>query len=159
MKNSNLGITQPNLKGVVVILNRLLADEFVLYVKTRNFHWNVTGPHFHDLHKLFESQYGELNDVVDEIAERSRSMGGVASGSMAEFLKNSRLKEQSGAILKDQKMVKGLLDDHEAIIQTLREDLEVCATQYKDAGTADFLTGIMEQHEKTAWMLRACIPS
>lgn len=157
MKNLNLGIEERSLAGVVVILNKLLADEFLLYVKTRNFHWNVTGPHFHDLHKLFETQYEELNTIVDDVAERARSMGGVASGSMAEFLKLTRLKEQAGQLLADQKMIKSLLDDHETIIRTLRDDLETCANKYNDAGTADFLTGIMEQHEKTAWMLRATV--
>ena len=124
MNNPNIGIANQSLKSVVDLLNSLLADEFVLYVKTRNYHWNVTGPHFHDLHKLFEAQYEELDDIVDEVAERVRSLGGVSSGSMTEFVKQARLKEKPGQLSPSQTMIRDLLEDHEADIKTLRQDLD-----------------------------------
>lgn len=151
----NIGLSDQERKGVSDILNTLLADEYVLYTNTRNYHWNVVGPQFHDLHKFFESQYEELNEVVDEVAERVRTLGGTALGSLTEFLKQTRLKEHpepSGSALQ---MVKNLLMSHEAVIQSLRVDLETCADKFHDMGTNDFLTGLMERHEKMAWMLRA----
>lgn len=157
MKTPNIGISNQNLPLITNLLNQLLADEFVLYTKTRNFHWNVTGSHFHELHKMFEAQYEELDDIIDEVAERARSLGGIAAGSLAEFIKLTRLKEQSGSLLKDHAMINALLEDHESVIKTLRADLETCQNQWSDAGTADFLTGLMEQHEKIAWMLRASL--
>lgn len=151
----NIGLKPNALTGVVEILRPLLADEFVLYTKTRNCHWNVTGPQFYDLHKFFEAQYEELDEIVDEVAERTRSLGGRAEGSLTEFLKSTRLKELTGATPTAPQMAELLLADHEAIIRFLREDLETCHSKYNDAGTQDFLTGMMEQHEKMAWMLRA----
>ncbi len=136
------------------MLGRLLADEHVLYVKTRNFHWNVTGLDFGALHELFEKQYDALADSIDEIAERIRMLGGVAPGSMKEFLKLARLDEQPGGKLEAGKMIAALLSDHETVIRALREAIEV-ADSAGDAGTNDFLTGLLEDHEKTAWMLRA----
>ena len=151
----NIGLSEEQREGVVAILNTLLADEYLLYTKTRNYHWNVVGPQFNDLHKFFEAQYNELNEVVDDVAERSRSLGGNALGTMTEFLKYTRLKEQTGHYPHARDMIANLLADHEALICQLRVDLEACAEQYHDAGTNDFLTGLMEQHEKMAWMLRA----
>jgi len=151
---ANIGISTENTKNIVDILNRLLADEYVLYTKMRNYHWNVTGMQFNDLHKFFESQYEELDEIIDEVAERSRSLGGKAIATLSEFVKNSRIKEQPDTYPEAQTMLRNLLVDHESIIQTLRRDLEIC-TKLGDAGTSDFLTGLMEQHEKMAWMLRA----
>ena|SRR6266849_3958997 len=153
----NIGLSDQDRKGVIDILNVLLADEYILYTMTRNYHWNVIGPQFHDLHKFFEAQYEELNDVVDNVAERARSLGGIAMGSLTEFLKRTRLKEPLGASASDLEMVKTLLLGHDAIIQSLRVDLETCADKYHDIGTNDFLTGLMERHEKMAWMLRAML--
>ena len=153
----NLGMTDAQRDGVVQILNRLLADEYLLYTKTRNYHWNVTGPQFNDLHKFFEGQYATLEGFVDQVAERARSLGGVPLGSLAEFLQHGRLKEQTGKPLAAAAMLATLLADHEAVIRTLRADLEACAQSHGDAGTQDFLTGLMEEHEKMAWMLRAFI--
>ena len=112
---------------------------------------------FHDLHKFFEAQYEELNDVVDDVAKRARSLGGSAIGSLSEFLKRTRPKEPLGASASALEMVKTLLLGHNAIIQSLRVDLEICADKYHDIGTNDFLTGLMERHEKMAWMLRAML--
>jgi len=151
----NIGLSVEQGKGVVKILNAILADEYLLYTKTRNYHWNVVGPQFHDLHKFFETQYDELNEIVDEVAERSRAIGGQALGTMAEFLKHTRLKEETGHYPDARDMIANLLADHEALSCQLRLDLEACTAQHHDAGTTDFLTGLMEQHEKMAWMLRA----
>lgn len=137
------------------ILNTLLADEFVLYAKTRNYHWNVAGPQFNDLHKFFESQYDALESIVDDVAERARALGGKALGTIKEYLEVTRLKEHPGKYPDAHAMLANLLSDHETAVKALRVDLETCANKYRDAGTADFLTGLMEKHEKMAWMLRA----
>ena len=154
MKTS-IGISDKNREAVVTILNAVLSDEYLLYTKTRNFHWNVTGPDFGELHKFFEAQYGELNDIVDDTAERARSLGVRSLGTMTEFLKHTSLKEAPGVYPEAKKMIGDLLAGHEAIIQKLRKDLAACADEYQDMGTSDYLTGLMEKHEKMAWMLRA----
>jgi starvation-inducible DNA-binding protein len=151
----NIGLGQRQRQGVVEILSRLLADEYLLYTKTRNYHWNVEGPQFNDLHKFFEGQYEALNVVIDDVAERARALGGRAVGTLAEFLKLARLKEHPERHPPAREMLRDLLADHEAVIQTLRKDVETATDPLKDAGTADFLTGLMEQHEKMAWMLRS----
>lgn len=150
----NIGLSSKSRDTVIELLARLLADEHVLYVKTRNFHWNVTGLDFGSLHALFESQYNGLAETIDEIAERLRSLGGTAPGSMKEFLKLARLDEQPGGKLPAEKMIAALLGDHEAVIRSLRADIKA-ADAAGDAGTNDFLVGLLEGHEKTAWMLRA----
>jgi len=151
----NIGLSEQDLEGVTQILNALLADEYLLYTKARNYHWNVVGPQFNDLHKFFEAQYEELNEIVDDVAERARSLGGWPIATLAEFLQRTRLKEHPSDYPNARTMVFNLLEDHEAIIRTLRVDLETCADKYHDIGTNDFLTGLMEKHEKMAWMLRA----
>jgi starvation-inducible DNA-binding protein len=115
----------------------------------------VVGRQFNDLHKFFETQYEELEGIIDEVAERSRAVGERAVATMTEFMKLTRLQEKPGSYPAAFDMVADLLADHEAIIRTLRVDLETCATKLQDAGTSDFLTGLMERHEKMAWMLRA----
>ena len=150
----NIGISEKDRKPVLDILASLLADEYLLYTKTRNYHWNVVGPQFNDLHKFFEAQYGELNQVVDEVAERSRTLGAHALGTLAEFAQHARLKERPGVYPEAAAMLEDLLGDHETIVRQLRVDLETAMKRH-DAGTSDFLTGLMEQHEKMAWMLRA----
>jgi starvation-inducible DNA-binding protein len=151
----NLGIADSNRENIVKILNSLLADEYVLYTKTRNYHWNVVGPQFNDLHKFFEGQYEALNDFVDEVAERARQLGGRAWGTLAEFTQHARIKEHPGQYPAAAAMLSNLLADHEAVIRTLRADVATVMDKYADAGTNDFLTGLMEKHEKMAWMLRA----
>lgn len=152
---TNIGLTQAQCAGVSEILNTLLADEFVLYTKTRNYHWHVVGPQFHQLHVFFEEQYNALNTVVDDVAERIRSLGNKAASTLQEFAQSTRLKEEPGQYPAAQTMLANLLADHEAVIQQLRGDVDRCMETYRDAGTSDFLTGLMEQHEKMAWMLRA----
>lgn len=150
----NIGIEPKNLKGVNELLGKVLADAHVLYVKTRNYHWNVSGPSFMELHKLFEGQYKILEEAIDEIAERIGKLGGVVPGSMTEFIKMASLKENVSSKPDRQGMLKNLLDDHENVIKTLREDIDACDEKYKDAGTADFLTDLIRSHETMAWTLR-----
>lgn len=151
--NSGIGLADKPRKTLVDVLNRLLADEFVLYVKTRNFHWNVVGPNFSELHKFFETQYETLDEAIDEVAERARALDGMAAGSMTDYLKLTRLTEASSH-LSAPEMLRALLADHEQVIRQLRDDIETAADA-GDKGTEDFLTGLMEEHEKMAWMLRA----
>lgn len=150
-----IGIREGNLKAVADVLNELLADEYVLYTKTRNYHWNVVGPQFNDLHKFFETQYEALDEIVDDVAERVRSLGGRSHGTLAEFLKQARLREHPGESPDSRAMIANLLADHEALIRSLRTDQETVAEKHGDMGTNDFLIGLMEKHEKMAWMLRA----
>ena len=150
----NIGIAESERKKIVTILNTLLADEYLLYTKTRNYHWNVVGPQFNDLHKFFEGQYGELNEVIDDVAERARTLGGTATATLTEFRDAARLKEHPGQYPAAEEMLANLLGDHETVIRQLREDVDTTGNA-RDAGTSDFLTGLMERHEKMAWMLRA----
>lgn len=152
---TNIGIDDKNRDQVGKILNRVLADEFVLYTKTRGYHWNVVGPQFNGLHKFFEEQYEELADVIDEVAERGRSIGLYALGSLQEMLDEKSLEEDTTKGTDSKHMLRSLLSDHEAIIRKLRVDLEKTGEKYKDMGTSDFLTALMEKHEKMAWMLRS----
>ncbi len=156
MERAAIGLTNDQRAGVSGILNRALSDEHVLYIRTRNFHWNVTGMHFKSLHEFFEEQYKQIEISIDEIAERARSLGFRAIGSMTEFLAHASLKENNPAEVPDATgMLRSLLNDHESIIKQLREDIDTCDDVHKDAGTADFLTEKLEAHEKMAWMIRA----
>jgi starvation-inducible DNA-binding protein len=151
---THIGLTPKIRKEVAKILNNLLSDEFLLYTKTLKYHWNVYGMVFHDFHKLFLEQYEALLEIADEVAERVRALDEAAFGSMSEFLKHSQLKEEPGKIPDAHGMIKQLLSDHETIIRQMREDVETCA-KLGDMGTNNFLTELMEKHEKIAWMLRA----
>ena|SRR5579862_5597884 len=155
----NLGIPEGHRSSVVQLLNTLLADEYLLHTKTRNYHWNVVGPQFHDLHLFFEKQYEQLDHIIDDIAERVRTLGGVAFGTLAEFLTHTRLTEHPGQQFGAKEMVQHLLTDHETLIRQLRQDAAACDRQFFDAGTSDFLIGVMAQHEKMGWMLRAFLQS
>lgn len=150
----NIGISAQNRKKIVDILVRLVSDEYLLYTKTRNYHWNVTGIQFNDLHKFFESQYEELDTAIDDVAERIRGLGSKSVATLGEFIKHGKIKEEPGRYPDAKTMLTNLLHDHEYVIRALRADVDAC-TKYNDAGTADFLTGLMEQHEKMAWMLRS----
>lgn len=151
----SIGLEADAASSVVKILSKHLADQHILYIKTRNFHWNVTGPHFTELHKLYESQYTQLAEAIDSTAERIRSLGAVAPGTMSEYLAHARLSESKGKPPKANEMTAQLLADHETVIRQLREDIDTVDGDLGDAGTADFLTGLMQDHEKTAWFLRA----
>lgn len=153
---AHIGLKESARAQVLSELDKTLADLTVLSQKTRHFHWNVTGPRFNDLHKFFETQYEALEEEVDETAERSRALGGRALGSMKEMLANTRLKEASGRTPSPDGMLEELLRDHEAFIRSLRAGSDL-AGQAGDKGTEDFLVGMMEAHEKMAWMLRAFV--
>jgi len=150
----NIGISEKNLKNSSALLSSVLSNEMILYIKTRKAHWNVTGESFMELHKLFQGQYTELEESIDEIAERIGKMGEKTPGTMEEFIEGSSLKEHPGKYLSSKDIIKELLEDHETVIIQLRKDINDCVEKNKDAGTADFLTGLMEQHETTAWILR-----
>ncbi len=157
MKTKNkpgIGISDKNLENIVTLLSTSLSDEMVLYIKTRNFHWNVSGESFMELHKLFEQHYKQLEEYIDEIAERIGKLGSKTIGSMKEFSSHSTLKESHGNHLSQNKMLEELLNDHESVIRQLRKQIDLCGDKYGDAGTADLLTGLMEDHETIAWILR-----
>jgi starvation-inducible DNA-binding protein len=150
----NIGITEKNRQAVALALNQLLADEHVLYNKTRSYHWSIEGPSFMEFHKLYEAQYGELAEMIDEIAERIRTIGHFAEGRLKEILKLATLDEP--AVPTDQAaQIANLESDHETIIIRLRKLIKDFDEKYKDAGSTDFTTGILKQHEKMAWMLRS----
>jgi starvation-inducible DNA-binding protein len=149
----DIDVDQKSLKKVHTLLNSLLADEYTLYTKTLNYHWNILGIHFHDLHAFFKAQYEELFEIVDNVAERARTIGAQALGTLQEFQKHTQLKETPGLIPSAKEMIEHLLEDHETIIRSLRKNIKSCES-YEDTGTANFLTDLIEEHEKMAWMLR-----
>ena len=136
-------------------LSRLLADTYTLYLKTHNFHWNVTGPMFNTLHTMFETQYTELALAVDDIAERIRALGFPAPGTYAAYSKLSSIKEQEG-IPAAEEMIKLLVEGQEAVVRTARGIFPLLE-KVSDEPTADLLTQRMQIHEKTAWMLRSLL--
>jgi starvation-inducible DNA-binding protein len=152
---TNIGITAENREAVSSELCKLLADEYVLYTKTKRAHWNIEGSDFYDKHKLFESQYEQVDEFIDAIAERIRMLGNFAPATLHEFLNLTRLSEKGFDGNDSQTLIKNLLRDHESIIVSMRGLIEKVANTHHDAGTSDFITGLMEQHEKIAWFLRA----
>lgn len=155
MDQVHIGLSAESREKLIQRLNKLLADEHLLYTKTRNYHWNVTGIHFTELHALFEQQYNSLQLIADEVAERCRMLGGTAVGTLAEFLEQTRLSETPGTVPSAPDMLANLLDDHEQIITNLRDDIDASSEKLSDEGTADLLIGTMRAHEKMAWMLRS----
>jgi starvation-inducible DNA-binding protein len=154
---ANIGLTETNKQALANALNQLLADETVLYIKTRKFHWNVEGPQFHDLHLFLENQYTELAQHIDDIAERIRKIGHYALGSLKQYLEETNLDEHLEASAPASAMIQELLDDHETIIRILRDNIDHFQDEFKDAGSADFITSLMQAHEHMAWMLRATL--
>lgn len=150
----NIGISEVNRKAVADELNQLLADEHILYNRTRSFHWNVEGASFMEFHKLYEDQYNELAEKIDQIAERIRIIGHYAEGRLSELVKMSKLEEkETPTDTKDQVQI--LLKYHESIIVNLRKMESDFSDKYHDAGSSDFANGLMQFHEKTAWILRS----
>ena len=149
----NIGLPSDVRHPVVKILNTSLANEAVLSQKTRSAHWNRSGTGFLELYIFLESQYKQLNEIVDKIAERTRMLGGIALGSFQEFLEQTQLKDRPVNIPN----VLHLLADHETIVRVLREDIRKCSEEYEDEGTVELLVGVMSLHEKMAWMLRSYI--
>ncbi len=153
----DIGLSEANIQGVATILSRVLADEHVLYMRMRNYHWNLVGMAFGPLHELFQEQYEALANEIDDVAERIRMLGPAVPGTLTEMLQLATLTEQPGELPDDRGMVAHLVAGHEAIIRNLRQDVRAADEQYDDMGTSDFLTGLMERHEKQAWLLRAHI--
>lgn len=155
MRKINIGLTDEQRQGVCEMLNRDLADENLLLIKTKKYHWDVTGPEFRSLHQIWEEQYTILNEAIDQLAERIRQLGEYPVGTAAGFIQYGSLQEHTGEVPPASMMVENLVDDHETIIRNLREHIDRCSEEFHDEGTADFLTGMMEQHEEMAWMLRS----
>jgi starvation-inducible DNA-binding protein len=136
-------------------LSRVLADTYTLYLKTHNFHWNVTGPMFQALHVMFETQYNDLALAVDSVAERIRALGFPAPGTYSQFLQLSSIKDENG-VPNAQEMIRRLVEGHETVARTARQVFKV-AESVSDQPTCDLLTQRMQVHEKTAWMLRSLL--
>lgn len=151
----NIGISEKDRKSVCRGLNKLLADSYLLYLKTQNYHWNVTGKMFRSLHTLFEEQYKELANSIDEIAERIRALGEFAPGSFSTFGKVTSIKEET-SIPSAEEMIHNLVVGNEAVVTTAREIISL-TDDCEDDVTADLLVDRMQVHEKNAWMLRSMI--
>ncbi len=150
-----IGITESNRQEVATVMSKILADETVLYIKTKNAHWNIEGADFYDKHKFFETQYGQLDELIDSVAERIRSIGHYAPATLKSYLDLTHLTEQTREKNDSQGFIKELLADHESIVVILREHIKSIANEFHDAGTSDFIIGLMETHEKMAWFLRS----
>jgi len=151
----NIGIEKNQREAVAEVLSHLLADTYLLYLKTQNFHWNVTGPQFQSLHAMFETQYQALALAVDALAERIRALGFPAPGAYAQFIKLASIKEESGVPTADA-MLKQLIADRETIIREVRAKFEVLEAA-SDEASIDLIIGQLDEHEKTAWMLRSSL--
>lgn len=154
MKTS-IGIKNENLAKVAEVLVKTLADEFVLYTKTKKAHWNVEGPDFYNKHLFFEAQYEQLDSMIDDLAERIRILGHYAPATLREYLALTHLSEHHLESNDSLIYIGELLSDHESIIIHLRENIENFAVEFRDSGTSDYITGLLEAHEKMAWMLRS----
>lgn len=152
---TDIGVKDDARKKLVETLNMRLCDEYVLYTKTRKYHWNVVGPRFSQLHEFFEEQYEILEEMIDEVAERARQLGGKSLGTLDEFVRHSSINEEPGQNPDAQAMISNLLKDHEAIIKTLRKNADEADEEYEDMATNDFFLEAVQKHEKMAWMLRA----
>lgn len=155
--NTNIGISKEHRQKAADILAKLVADEFVLYTKTLRAHWNLEGHDFHTKHLFFEEHYNDIKRFTDSVAERIRKLGHYAPGTLKEFLELTHLTEKYEGDNTSHDYTAALLEDHDTIIKYIRENISKVEEDLKDAGTADFLTGIMMEHEEMAWMLRATI--
>lgn len=151
---TNIGIPENHTQAIALELNKVLADEFVLYVKTRNYHWNTEGSNFMEIHKFYESQFEELDKIIDAVAERIRALGHYAEARLKDYANLTRLEEQAYTN-KQKEQLQNLLNDHETIIQNMRKLVTLFSETHHDAGTSDFITGLMEDHEKMAWFIRS----
>ena len=149
-----IGISEVHLKSSIDLLSVVLSDEMILYIKYRKFHWNVSGQSFMELHKLFEDHYNQLEKIIDEVAERISKLGGKTMGTAVEFAKHTRLQEMPNKYPHQKEMMIELLADNEMLITEIRKDIDICSDDNHDAGTADLLTRIIQQHETMAWILR-----
>lgn len=151
----SIGLSSKDREELSTILQKILASSYALYLKTQNFHWNVTGPAFQSYHLMFQAQYEELAEAIDEIAERIRALGFFPEGSFESFLKTSLIQDVK-TVLSPMKMIEILSHDHETLIRFLREKLPF-AEKVEDGATADFINARLAIHEKTAWMLRSTL--
>ena len=152
---TNIGISENNRQSVVNELSKILADEFVLFTKTKNAHWNVEGADFNEKHRFFEEQANQLDELVDSVAERIRTLGFSAPATLKSFLELTQLSESNDSKNTSTDLIQELLSDHETIIHSLRKLIEPFANDYADFGSSDFITGLLQDHEKMAWFLRA----
>lgn len=152
-KSINIGLTDEHREKIAAALNRLLADSYMLYLKTHNYHWNVTGMNFQPLHELFEEQYTELAEAIDAIAEQIRTLGHFAPGSFKEYSKMTTIREED-SVPDDKTMVKRLQEANEAVIRTARKALPACE-EAGDEASLDLATERIRTHSKVAWMLRS----
>lgn len=153
--NPDTGLTNAHRQAVANELSKLLADETILYIKTKNAHWNVTGADFYDKHLFFETQFAQLDAFNDSIAERIRTIGHFAPATLKSYLALTSLAEDTNETNTGSGYIKVLLIDHEIIIRFLHQQIKPFADVYHDPGTSDFITGLMESHEKMAWFLRS----
>lgn len=151
---TDIGVAKVTEDKIADLLNKVLSDEFLIYTKTLNFHWNVTGPTFDSMHSFFKKQYEDLSSNIDLFAERIRALGERPKSTLTEFVSLSSIKENPGVYPKAIEMVSELLSDHESLIKDLR-NIASKVTSMKDDVTANFILGIIEKHEKMAWMLRS----
>lgn len=152
----DIGLDEQKRKSTADRLQRLLADEYLLYTKTRNYHWNLESFNFSELHSFYESQYDELADMIDDIAERIRTLGFRSTGRLKDFLKLTQLEEQD-YVMRSKEQLPNLIHDHEAIIRYLRQCIDEFEKN-RDAGSADFATALLSKHEKMRWMLDSYLP-
>jgi len=151
----DIGINEQDRIEIAQGLKHLLADSYTLYLQTHNFHWNVTGPQFRELHLMFEEHYTELATAVDEIAERIRTLGEIAPGTYKVFSELSSISEVEG-VPAAKEMIEILVRSHEQVVKTSREVLKL-AQEAEDESTASLVSDRMREHEKTAWMLRSTL--
>lgn len=152
---TNIGITDPNRQEVANALSKVLANEYILLTKTRNAHWNVTSPDFIEKHRFFDFQIGQIDKFIDKVAERIRMIGHYAPAKLKSFIDLTQLSETTKEDSDSLGFIRELLSDHETIIIKLRENIPRFADEFKDYGSSDFITGLMEDHEKMAWILRS----
>ncbi|WP_405397003.1 Dps family protein [Maribacter sp. Asnod2-G09] len=154
---TNIGITEENREKVAEHLAKVLADEYVLYTKTLRAHWNLEGIDFHTKHVFFEDHYNAIKEFIDGVAERIRKIGHYAPGTLKQFLELTHLSEEIEGDNSSLNYMKVLLADHDTIIVEIRKIIPTIEEDLKDVGTADFLTGLLQEHEEMAWMLRASV--
>ena len=150
----NIELGQSDRREITRVLNNLLSDEYLLSTKTKNYHWNVTGLHFHDLHALFGNQSAQLDVLIDRVAERICALNGNALGTMTEFLRCTRLEERPGVHPNDMTMVEDLYDDHRILLRSLRGSLAGNASLRNDTGTIELLTNAIQEHQRMESMLQ-----
>lgn len=154
---TNIGITEDNRAKVAEHLSKILADEFLIYTKTLRAHWNLEGIDFHTKHVFFEDHYNAIKEFVDGVAERIRKIGHYAPATLKQFLQLTHLSEEIEGDNSSLNYMKVLLEDHDTIIVEIRKIIPTIEEDLHDVGTADFLTGLLQEHEEMAWMLRASV--